>query len=76
MLRGNFDFKIKEVPIIFRDRIVGASKMNKGIVKEGVFGVLKLRWHSLFTNYRKRVKNADAASVNSVQSKEMITETK
>ncbi len=69
-------FKIKEVPIIFRDRIVGASKMNKGIVKEGVFGVLKLRWHSLFTNYRKRVKNADAASVNSVQSKEMITETK
>jgi dolichol-phosphate mannosyltransferase len=52
-------FKIKEVPILFQDRTVGESKMNKGIVKEGVLGVLKLRWHSLFTNYRKRVKNVD-----------------
>jgi len=30
--------------------------MNKGIVKEGILGVLKLRWYSLFKNYRKRVK--------------------
>jgi dolichol-phosphate mannosyltransferase len=52
-------FKIKEVPIIFQDRTLGISKMNKGIVKEGILGVLKLRWHSLFTNYRKRLKNAD-----------------
>ena len=50
-------FRIKEVPIIFRDRTVGTSKMNKGIVKEGILGVLKLRWHSLFKDYRKRVKN-------------------
>ncbi len=50
-------FKIKEVPILFRDRTMGNSKMNKGIVKEGILGVLKLRWHSLFTNYRKKVKN-------------------
>jgi dolichol-phosphate mannosyltransferase len=49
-------FKIKEVPIIFQDRTYGVSKMNKGIVKEGILGVLKLRWHSLFTNYRSRVK--------------------
>lgn len=49
-------FKLKEVPIQFEDRKFGESKMNKGIVKEGVLGVLKLRWHSLFTNYRKRVK--------------------
>ena len=48
-------FKLKEVPIIFQDRTQGQSKMNKGIVKEGILGVLKLRWHSLFTNYRKRV---------------------
>ena len=34
--------------------------MNKGIVKEGILGVLKLRWHSWFTNYRKRVKNTDS----------------
>ncbi|MFI5193140.1 MAG: polyprenol monophosphomannose synthase [Chitinophagales bacterium] len=50
-------FKIKEVPIIFEDRKLGVSKMNKGIVKEGILGVLKLRWNSLFKNYRRRVKN-------------------
>ena len=49
-------FKIKEVPITFVDRKYGISKMNKGIVKEGIFGVLKLKWMSMFKNYRKRVK--------------------
>ncbi len=48
-------FKIKEVPITFKDRKLGASKMNKGIVKEGIWGVLKLRWYSLFKNYRRKV---------------------
>ncbi len=48
-------FKIKEVPITFTDRKLGVSKMNKGIVKEGILGVLKLRWQSLFKNYRNRV---------------------
>ncbi|WP_051268085.1 polyprenol monophosphomannose synthase [Terrimonas ferruginea] len=52
-------FKIREVPILFQDRTYGVSKMNKGIVKEGILGVLKLRWHSLFKNYRKRVKNTE-----------------
>ena len=51
-------FKIEEVPITFIDRELGASKMNKGIIKEGVLGVLKLRWHSLFKNYRTRVTNS------------------
>jgi dolichol-phosphate mannosyltransferase len=50
-------FKLKEVPIHFEDRKFGESKMSKGIVKEGILGVLKLRWYSLFTNYRKRVKS-------------------
>jgi len=50
-------FKIKEVPITFIDRQLGVSKMNKGIVKEGILGVLKLKWMSMFKNYRKRVKN-------------------
>lgn len=53
-------FRLKEVPIQFEDRRFGESKMNKGIIKEGVLGVLKLRWYSLFTNYRRRVKIADA----------------
>ena len=52
-------FKIVEVPITFIDREFGASKMNKGIIKEGVLGVLKLRWHSLFKNYRKKVTNTE-----------------
>lgn len=51
-------FKIAEVPITFIDRQLGDSKMNKGIVKEGVLGVLKLRWMSIFKNYRNKVKNA------------------
>lgn len=50
-------FKIKEVPITFVDRKVGVSKMSKGIIKEGVLGVLKIQWHSLFRNYRKRIAN-------------------
>ena len=53
-------FKIKEVPITFKDRKYGVSKMNKGIVKEGIFGVLQLKWMSMFKNYRKRVKNYDS----------------
>lgn len=69
-------FKIKEVPIIFQDRVIGISKMNKGIVKEGILGVLKLRWYSLFTNYRKRVKNSDNYESEPVGKSEMITEGK
>jgi dolichol-phosphate mannosyltransferase len=52
-------FIIKEVPITFKDRKLGDSKMNKGIIKEGVFGVVKLRWLSLFKNYRNNVKSDD-----------------
>jgi dolichol-phosphate mannosyltransferase len=50
-------FRIREVPIIFEDRKYGSSKMHKGIVKEGILGVLRLRWYSLFKDYRNRVKN-------------------
>ena len=58
------EFKIKEVPITFSDRKNGSSKMNKGILKEGVLGVLKIQWQSLFKNYRKKVKNSiEAVSV-------------
>ena len=55
-------FKIKEVPIIFKDRKYGMSKMHKGIVKEGILGVLKLRWYSLFKDYHNRVKNNNGTS--------------
>jgi len=69
-------FKIKEVPIIFQDREQGTSKMNKGIVKEGILAVLKLRWHSLFTNYRRRVKNTEPVDVNSMQENKIAAEGK
>jgi dolichol-phosphate mannosyltransferase len=51
-------FRIKEVPITFIDRKIGVSKMSKGIIKEGVLGVLKIQWHSLFKSYKKRVSSA------------------
>jgi dolichol-phosphate mannosyltransferase len=66
-------FKIKEVPIIFKDRKLGTSKMNKGIVKEGILGVLNLRWQSWFKNYHKRVKNIEAKPVNAF-SNEIVVE--
>jgi dolichol-phosphate mannosyltransferase len=56
-------FKLKEVPIQFEDRRFGESKMSKGIVKEGILGVLKLRLYSFFTNYRRRVKKNITATV-------------
>jgi dolichol-phosphate mannosyltransferase len=37
--------------------------MNKGIVKEGILGVLKLRFMSLFKDYHRKIKNHDFASV-------------
>lgn len=36
-------YKIKEVPVIFTDRVKGKSKLNAKIIKEAVFGVLKLK---------------------------------
>jgi dolichol-phosphate mannosyltransferase len=39
-------FKIKEVPITFRDRKEGVSKMSSGIVKEAMYGVWKMRGFS------------------------------
>ena len=68
-------FKLKEVPIIFQDRTQGTSKMNKGIIKEGVLGVLKLRWLSLFKNYRRRVKNTED-TINTVQQNKIVAEGK
>jgi len=65
-------FTIKEVPIIFEDRKFGISKMNKGIVKEGILGVLNLRWLSLFKNYRNRVKNADSTPMNTFTNEVMV----
>ena len=54
---------IKEVPIVFIDRQAGISKMTKGIIKEGVLGVIKIQWQSMFKNYRKRVQSETSGKV-------------
>ncbi|HET9057034.1 MAG TPA: polyprenol monophosphomannose synthase [Chitinophagaceae bacterium] len=58
-------FKIKEIPITFVDRKLGQSKMNKSIVKEGILGVLKLRWQSIFKDYHSKMKNNYSSSIDS-----------
>jgi dolichol-phosphate mannosyltransferase len=42
-------YKIVEVPIIFTDRKLGASKMSGGIFNEALWGVLRMKFRSLFT---------------------------
>ena len=44
--------KIKEVSIVFTDRIRGVSKMSGAIVKEAILGVLKMRLDSIFAKKR------------------------
>lgn len=44
-------FKVVEVPIVFVDRAEGQSKMTKGIIKEAIFGVITMKWKSLFRKY-------------------------
>ncbi len=39
---------IVEVPVIFTDRTEGQSKMSGGIIKEAIFGVIKLKLKSWF----------------------------
>jgi dolichol-phosphate mannosyltransferase len=46
-------FKIKEISIIFTDRTHGESKMSKGIFKEAILGVIKLRIRSLLKSYKR-----------------------
>lgn len=47
-------FNIKEVPIIFINRVLGVSKMNGGIFGEAVFGVIRLKLRSLFKKYPQK----------------------
>jgi dolichol-phosphate mannosyltransferase len=61
-------FRLKEVPITFVDRKIGVSKMSKGIIKEGVLGVLSIQWKSLFSNYRNKVKKESTHSSSSTHS--------
>ncbi len=46
-------FRIKEVPIIFVNRVLGTSKMSGGIFSEALLGVLRLKISSWFRHYPK-----------------------
>jgi dolichol-phosphate mannosyltransferase len=48
-----FGFKIKEVPIIFTNRILGESKMSTGIFSEAVFGIIRMKFRSWFKTYNQ-----------------------
>jgi dolichol-phosphate mannosyltransferase len=45
-------FKLKEVPITFKDRELGVSKMSLKIVREGILGVLQMRLRVFFQGYK------------------------
>jgi dolichol-phosphate mannosyltransferase len=42
-------FKIIEIPVIFKDRVKGRSKMSGSIISEAIFGVISLKLKSLFS---------------------------
>lgn len=44
-------FKIIEIPVIFTDRAKGQSKLSGGIISEAIFGVISMKFKSIF--YKK-----------------------
>ncbi len=49
-------FTIKEVPVIFVNRVLGVSKMSGGIFSEAFFGVISLKISSWFKRYPQKRK--------------------
>ncbi|TRZ46294.1 polyprenol monophosphomannose synthase [Robertkochia solimangrovi] len=52
-------FKLVEVPIIFKDRVRGKSKMSSKIIHEAVIGVISMKLKSLFR--KKKIRNEQNA---------------
>ncbi len=54
-------FNLVEIPIIFTDRTRGISKMSGRIINEAIFGVITMKFKSLFkkTNFWKHEPNFD-----------------
>jgi len=48
------DFNLVEIPITFKDRELGTSKMNTSIIFEAILGVLKMKLKSFSGYYRNR----------------------
>ncbi len=47
-------FKVREVPITFKDREKGQSKMSLHIIREAMLGVIQIRWRGLMGRYGSR----------------------
>lgn len=47
-------FTLKEVPIIFTERLEGTSKMSGGIIREAAFGVIDMKLRALFGKIKGR----------------------
>ena len=47
-------FCLKEIPIIFVNRVEGVSKMSGGIFGEALFGVIQLKLDSIFKKYPQK----------------------
>ena len=41
-------FKLVEIPVVFTDRTKGESKLSSGIISEAIFGVISMKFKSLF----------------------------
>ena len=50
-----YGFRIKEVPVIFINRERGTSKMNSSIFGEAIFGVIRMKWDSLWKSYKREL---------------------
>ena len=48
-----YGFNLVEVPVIFRDRTQGTSKMSSGIFMEAVLGVLEMKIKSFFRSWKR-----------------------
>jgi dolichol-phosphate mannosyltransferase len=53
-------YKVAEVPIVFTNRVLGTSKMSSGIFGEAFFGVLSMKFRSLFKKPVRKNENANS----------------
>jgi dolichol-phosphate mannosyltransferase len=47
-------FNVREVPISFKDREKGVSKMSLKIIREAILGLIQMRWMAIMGSFRKK----------------------
>jgi dolichol-phosphate mannosyltransferase len=53
-LTHKYGYRIAEVPVIFKDRTEGQSKMSSSIFQEALFGVVSMKIQTFFTNFNRK----------------------